>query len=216
MSPTATPELKLLSAKTDLSLHLTRSLSGMDPVPATDSSLPNFVPVEMFLWAGREDRMLGPLDDFGCVLRPADKDAGLARWTDYRKAGYPDAMPEWVRTVSDALYASLTEGAALPQGEVTIHGAWYRRYSLTGAGEIASANGTIFTPVTFSVAAVTETGPDGSETESYRIALYGPTGSKQHMRWMAPRLQGYAEDIPVWAREAMETLRSEMVASARP
>lgn len=214
MSLTA-PELKLLSAKTDLSLHLTRSLSGMEPVPTTNSTLPDFVPVEMMLWAGREDRMLGPLDDFGCVLRPADKDAGLARWTDYRKAGYPDAMPVWVRSVSDALYASLTEGAALPEGEVTVHGAWYRRYSLTGGGEISFADGTAFTPESFSVAAVTETSPDGSEIESYRIALYGSRGSNQAKRWIAPRLQGYAEDVPAWAQESLEALREEMMASAR-
>ena len=212
----ATPELKLLSAKTDLSLHLTRSLSGMDPVPATNPSLPDFVPVEMMLWAGREDRMLGPLDDFGCVLRPADKDAGLARWTDYRKAGYPESMPSWVRTASDELYAALTEGAPLPEGDITVHGAWYRRYSLTGGAEISFADGTAFTPASFSVAAVTETGPDGIETESYRIALIGPRGSNLHKRWIAPRVQGYAGDIPVWAKEALETLREEMVASSRP
>lgn len=212
-----TPDLKLLSTETSLSLHLTRSLSGMDPVPATNSSLPDFIPVQMFLWAGREDRTLGPLYDFGCLLQPENKDAGVARWTDYRKNGYPAAMPEWVRTVSDELYESLTEGTAHPEGEVSVHGTWQRRYALSGAAKVYSFDdGVCFTPSVLSVAAVTETGPDGTEAESYRIALYGPLGSKPARRWIAPRLQGYAEDVPVWAKESLETLREEMVASARP
>lgn len=204
----SSPALHLLEDKTTRSLQIRRPVEGIEPVPSLMKPHAEFIPATMMAaWHHSE----GPAAEerFSVRLWPADRRDFMvdAHWAGTRAGGYPAAMPEAIRTVTDELHRALATGGPVPDGELHLGLRIERKFMVTGESGFSMADGTTLSP---SGLAVSVSAGRSESEDCLRIDLHTPRRQRHYVSRDGYRHEDLLSDTPDWIRNVVAQVWADL------